>query len=342
VRNLDRYSGAAYQALNLAKQQTISGLDVAILNVSEGNSHCVIFDHDFKIYDSKTRGYFLLLTKLFIKYDLIHFHGMFLREIIFAKFFGCKILLKSTLLGEDDFKSLESRPYGKVRIALIKWAVDVNNALSTPMEIVNASYLPKSKIKVIPNFVANNGHVSTILKENLVVYVGAIVSRKRVLDAIDFFEKHIESSGCKMLVIGPCDIIENQSDIDYIARFKERIASNDNIDYIGKVRQSDVLSIFAKSKALIFLSDKEGMPNVVLEALAANCFVITSSISGVASDIYKHGVEGFNIDIEDVFEYQCMEYSISNNLPLKLAEEKFYFSKNAQIYEKVYKEMLID
>jgi len=341
VRNLDRYSGAAYQALNLARHQAHAGLDVSILNVSDNPCPDNWQGNSIKIYDSKKNGSFFLLSKLLFAHDIVHFHGMFLREMIFAKMLGCRVLLKTTLLGEDDFDSLLLRPFGKLRLAIINWATDLNNALSTPIRKVNLKHLQSFKVMAVPNFVSENPHVIGCVKENIVVYVGAILSRKKVLEAIELFENNIQPSGYRMIVIGPCDIVEDKIDLEYVGRFKEKLAQNPSLIYLGKLEQEEVLYILARSKSLIFLSDKEGMPNVVLEALAANCFVITSSISGVAIDIYEHGIQGFNVDSGDTLDCKDMEESVAKELPLKLAEEKFYFSRNIEIYEKIYKEMSI-
>ena len=70
-----------------------------------------------------------------------------------------------------------------------------------------------------------------------------------------------------------------------------------------------------------------------------NCFVITSSISGIASDIYMHGQEGFNVDSNDEFDIDMLEKAVQGGFPISLAGKKFYFSNNVHVYTKVYKEM---
>lgn len=341
VRNLDRYSGAAYQALNLARHQVSEGLDVTVLNISDVGKPCNYFNGNVNVITIQKNTSLTALLGILHRYRVVHFHGMFLKEILLAKLVRCKVLLKTTLLGEDDLDSIIKRPFGFVRIALLKWAVSVNNALSSPIEKINKAYFERSKITVIPNFVEQNEYVNNVSKDNVVVYVGAIVERKRVLDAIEFFEKNLQPSGYSMVVIGPSDIYESDADHKYVEQFKSKVKSNAGIQYLGKLEQTEVLRIFANSKALVFLSDKEGMPNVVLEALAANCFVITSSISGVASDIYEHCIQGFNIDNDSSFNASMLESSVEQNLPKILAEKKFYFSNNSQAYARVYQEMTI-
>lgn len=339
VRNLDRYSGAAYQALNLARYQQLNGIDVTVLNVSDnGAARNELIANVSVITVRRTLGIWFFF-KMFSRYNVSHFHGMFMLEMLVAKLSGCKILLKTTLLGEDDLDSIRERSFGLLRTLFLKWMVDLNNSLSMPIEQINSKYFNKKSLCLIPNFVEKNIHVGHAVKENTVVYVGSIVERKRVLDAIDFFEKEIQPAGYDMAIIGPCDIFESQNDVDYVKRFFDKIQNNRCLKYLGKISQGEVLKVLARSKALVFLSDKEGMPNVVLEALAANCFVITSSISGIASDIYMHRQEGFNVDSNDEFDIDLLEQSVQGGFPISLAEKKFYFSNNVHMYTKVYKEM---
>lgn len=342
VRNLDRYSGAAYQALNLSMFQFSEGLKVNILNISDLGVEGESYYNNVSVLTVNRSVSFLKLYKIIRRFSIAHFHGMFLKAIFTAKVAQCKVILKTTLLGEDDFKSIQEKKFGFFRIIILRLCVDLNNSLVSPICTINKKLFYSNKVVVIPNFVNENKFAKDVKKENIVVYVGAILKRKKILDSICFFEENLQIYGYQMIIIGPCDLTECSDDVEYVSCFKEKLSRNKSLIYLGKLGQSDVLQVLSKSKALLFLSGQEGMPNVVLEALAANCFVITSSISGVAQDIYQHGVEGFDIDVGENFNIQIMDYSVDNNLPMKLAERKFYFSENAKIYSDIYKELLSD
>jgi glycosyltransferase involved in cell wall biosynthesis len=56
--------------------------------------------------------------------------------------------------------------------------------------------------------------------------------------------------------------------------------------------RADVRQLLAGMAALCMTSDNEGMPNVVLEAMAAGIPVIATAVGGVP-DVVRHGETGF-------------------------------------------------
>jgi len=55
--------------------------------------------------------------------------------------------------------------------------------------------------------------------------------------------------------------------------------------FTGKLSKDKTYDIYKKSVALLFFSKKEGMPNVLLEAMAHNCIPIVSDIYEVSKEI---------------------------------------------------------
>jgi glycosyltransferase involved in cell wall biosynthesis len=68
------------------------------------------------------------------------------------------------------------------------------------------------------------------------------------------------------------------------------------LSFLG--RRNDVPDLLRRADLLMVSSDHEGVPNVILEAMAAGLPVITTPV-GDAGDLVQHGVTGYVIPFED-------------------------------------------
>jgi glycosyltransferase involved in cell wall biosynthesis len=103
------------------------------------------------------------------------------------------------------------------------------------------------------------------------------------------------------------------------------------------VSKEETLSIFKKCKALLFFSDKEGLPNVVLEAMSQNCVPITTGIDGVVEEILDNRVHGFIINESyPPIDIVLIDNIIKNNKPYLNVENRFSINKIADSYINIY------
>lgn len=72
--------------------------------------------------------------------------------------------------------------------------------------------------------------------------------------------------------------------------------SNENLRFLGM--RTDISYLFSKASLFLLTSDHEGLPNAVIEAMAANLPVITTP-AGDCSYIIKDGINGYVIDYDD-------------------------------------------
>lgn len=151
-------------------------------------------------------------------------------------------------------------------------------------------------IELIPNGVLLAENCPTLEeKENAFCFVGLVCERKRTYESIKYFiDKYSQDTTSKMYVVGPYKDISNNYEFsdEYVAKCFDLIKKYDlenRVVFTDRVSKEETQSIFKKSKALLFFSDKEGMPNVVLEAMANNCVPITS-------EIFEDKKQGFILD----------------------------------------------
>lgn len=346
VYNLNSYSGAAQQAFLLAKHLKKK---IIFFNVENKNFSKWEYNNLIQIIDLPKKNIFyrfLIVIFYTFKYKIkfYHFHGLFL-EMLLGVLLRRKIILKTTLLGEDDFDSVKKRKLSLLFLYLIK-RVDKNIVLSEKLYEINSRYIDKSKIAIIPNGVIIDSTPPQLSqKEDIFCFVGIICERKRVYESIKYFiDNYSAYKTTKMYLIGPYrKTFENREiNEEYVYKCFQLIHQyglKDRIIFTGLLEKSKIIEIFKKSKALIFFSNKEGMPNAVLEAMVNNCVPITTEIGGVAREIFEDKKHGFILDDD----FKKVGIGLINDLiekkaPYNRVKAVFDINIIVQRYRQIYEE----
>jgi len=347
VHNLDSYSGAAQQALLLANHVK---KDILFFNHNNQRFQKYKYNEFIEIIDLPQNRFLQVLIVLFftLKYNIkiYHFHGFFIYGLILGMSTSKKMILKTTLLGDDDFDTLKNYKFGSFKIRLINM-VSLNVVLSEKLKVINSKYIVDLKIKLIPNGVLLSETCPTLEeKENAFCFVGLVCERKRTYESIKYFiDNYSEDATSKMYIVGPYKDISNNHEFseEYVSRCFELIKNNNlenRIIFTGRVSKEETQNIFKKSKALLFFSDKEGMPNVVLEAMANNCVPITSEMDGVMQEIYRDRKEGFILkDINESITLIDIENIIVESVSFLKIKQSYSISNISKIYAKIYSKM---
>ncbi len=104
------------------------------------------------------------------------------------------------------------------------------------------------------------------------LYAGRLVPQKRVDLLIRAF-KQIEYD-VRLLIVGPgshCDA--------YVTQLKNLAGDDPRIAFLGQVDFATLGNLYRRSLAMVLPSDAEGCANVLLEALAYECCIVTSDIA---------------------------------------------------------------
>ena len=73
-------------------------------------------------------------------------------------------------------------------------------------------------------------------------------------------------------------------------------------------RCNDMYPVYAQHEFFLMASDKEGMPNVLMEAMASGCACISTDCDFGPSELIEHGKNGFLVpvyDVDTMAEYVC-------------------------------------
>lgn len=341
VYKLGFYSGAAKQALSLARALT-DKYNITIINVTCGTP-AVTNEYNIKIinFDRGLKSMiklwaFLVTTKA----TFVHFHGFFVLPKILCSFLNFKMFLKSTLVGDDDFDSvIKRKPKFLYRYLIQK--IHFNNALSEQIYNINKKYT--QNIGRIINGV--NLLDSAKEKAEQFLFIGAIVERKRPDLSITFFldmlKKGIISPSSILKLIGPYEGNDFDGSTSYYSYCLSLIPNEyrDNVIFLGNQKQSYVFEQLALSKGLLFFSDKEGIANVLLEAMSSNCVPIVNCTSGCG--IIENGVNGIVVacyksldlvlkPLNSIIENECAKTWVSENATFDIVAKQ-----HDEIYKKL-------
>ena len=310
------YSGAATQALKVAK--SLDKYNVFFFNKENTAPRFFSKSILYEKFQVITLQKFLPFRFITIIYFLLkfhvrtcHFHVFLIRNMVPCLLLGCRIILKTTLLSNDDFET-QCGSKKKYFTRLILSKVSYNVVLTKNIQKINQQYITPEKVKVIYNGIKIQ-EMPAVKTENIFCYAGLVCPRKRTYNTILYFAEHYAHlPNAKLYIIGPYTTTVNlpefsQQYYDSCMDLIDEFNIQSQVTFTGNIPIEEVFEIFQQAKALIFLSSKEGFPNTVLEAMSYNCVPIISHMDGVADELIVDGVDGFvledenrNITIEEI------------------------------------------
>jgi glycosyltransferase involved in cell wall biosynthesis len=126
------------------------------------------------------------------------------------------------------------------------------------------------------------------------VFVGWVTREKGVFEALEVFEgvRRLHPSATLTVVGGG-------RDVDAFGAAVRRRGLTSLVNALGWVDWHEVQRILRDSDIFLFPSHFEGLPNAVIEAMAAELPVVATRVGGVV-DLIRHGENGFLVDVGDV------------------------------------------
>jgi len=322
------YSGSAVQAHGLARQLMKRGLAPQI--VSANLTHDAPRDElggipVWRLPLLRLSGFqipsfaFSLAWHLFRRrrsIDIVHAHGAYPHSIagLVSHIIGKKSILKITMANSDVAFERQGRLFGRFNRYLVK---QFDRYVTTSDEAYTeclSQGLDPSRVFLIPNGVDTDVyHPAESSKEKqrqrkllglpdcpIVAFVGVLNERKNVDGILKIWRSLMHRNArAHLLLIGPepKDSSGNPSEFcNRIRRFVDDEGLDASVSFLGQ--QADVAAHLRCSDVFLFPSRREGMPNVVLEAMATGLPCIVSRIGG-SIDIVKHEYSGYVHDVDD-------------------------------------------
>jgi glycosyltransferase involved in cell wall biosynthesis len=196
--------------------------------------------------------------------------------------------------------------------------------------LVREANIQPSKVKIIPNAVdpeyIKNSKKNTDKITNSFLFVGRLSYNKGVDLLIKAFNKNNDK---KLFIIGSGPE-KNKL---------EKLITNSNITFLGRVSEKDLIDWYNKVECFIFPSLGEGMPSVILEAMANRLPVIASDIGAVSTMVNYNN--GFLINPGSIKALEEAIHAFSNKNKKdkeKMGEESYNLASGKFSWEQIAKE----
>lgn len=318
------YSGAALQALTLAKElrrrghhvefvtnrwpglaesAVVEGFQVQRLEIGRMRKH-----REFRLWFNLAR----YCWRRRRDFDVLHSHGAYFTNAFIgplARMLGLKSVVKASL-ADDDLQDLARPVVGTVHRFMLN-RVDACIAISNDLigEFLRGG-IAQERIRHVPNGVdthrffplaagqskAQREGLGIPSHQPMALYVGVLDQRKNILWlAEQWVARDAFGTGTLLLAVGP----QGRSDVDGSLRARLlELAREHPGRFMVHDFHTDVAPYYQCADLLVLPSIKEGLPNVVLEAMACGLPCIAARASG-SQELIANGQTGFVYDPSD-------------------------------------------
>lgn len=366
------YSGAALQALTLAKElrqrghhvefvtnrwpglsetATIDGFQVQRLEPGRLRKH-----REFRLWFNLSR----YVWKRRRDFDILHSHGAYFTNAFIgplARIVGLKSLIKASL-ADDDLQGLSRPIVGRVHRFMLR-RIDAYVAISQDLvQEFRAGGLRPSKIHHLPNGV-DTGRFHPVsasdraglrtklglpLDQSIALYVGVLDQRKNISWlAEQWVATNAFDTGALLLVVGP----KGRDDPDGVLRSRIAALAQQNPHQVMLHDfHVDVAPYYQCTDVLVLPSAKEGLPNVVLEAMACSLPCVAARASG-SRELIIEGETGLTYSPDNAIEFasalgHCLSsegITLGQNAR-RLSQQRYSIGAVADRYEAIYTHLL--
>lgn len=144
--------------------------------------------------------------------------------------------------------------------------------------------VPENKIVVIENYCIIPELIAA--KKKQMLFLGEIGERKGCFDIPAIYAEILKKWGQTPLLIG------GDGEIEKMQRLLGERNVADEVSFLGWVRGREKDKILQESSIFLFPSYNEGMPVVLLEAMAYGLAIVTTNVGGIPQ-LIDHGVDGY-------------------------------------------------
>jgi glycosyltransferase involved in cell wall biosynthesis len=194
----------------------------------------------------------------------------------------------------------------------LKWAiyngfdsiVCSTHALAEELTVLG---LDPRKVKIIPNGVSLNrfrpshsvDEVRTLrqalrlpLEGPIVLYVGSRVDRKGVIELVDAWKRYRLRGGPGWLVMVGQEVREDPERQEFYRRWDRQVSELRAEDHVAvRGAHARIEEYFRAADLFVLLSELEGTPNVIPEAMASGVPVLTTRFRGFSTELGRDGSE---------------------------------------------------
>lgn len=183
-------------------------------------------------------------------------------------------------------------------IKLIWKNADALIANSQGLKDMALDFYNKKPFDVIPNGVDTEVFYPSVKEESdefKILFVSRLIERKGLQFIIPQLKKIQDSTekSVKLIVVGDGPYRET------LERIAEENHVSDMVEFVGQKGKEEIVPFYQNADLFILPSSKEGMPNVVLEAMACGLPIIMTPCEGSAELICENGYKAERKEFAD-------------------------------------------
>lgn len=234
--------------------------------------------------------------------------------------------------------------YAKKILCVAKWQVEKGLEVGiskdklecVPLGVNINKFKPRNKEKIRQEF--------GVEEKRIVLYVGQLIKRKGInylLKAISMIESSSRKDS-KLVIIG------GGPERNDLLKMSKELNLQDLVLFTGKVSEEDLLKWYSLANIFVLPSLYEGRPTVINEAMASECAVVATNVSGIPEQV-KEGHNGFLVEPENAgMLAEKINYLLNNenemsrmekNSRKRVIEEDWTWEGYAKKVMKIYEEV---
>ena len=132
-----------------------------------------------------------------------------------------------------------------------------------------------------------------------ILSVGRLVEKKGYIHQLEIAKSLLSQSiPFRLQIVGAGPLLK------FLMKERNRLGLEQNVEFLGSKSQKEIREIYLNSDVFLFTGviarngDRDGIPNVIPEAMAGGCLILASSYAG-ASEAFIEDVSGFSLNPQD-------------------------------------------
>jgi glycosyltransferase involved in cell wall biosynthesis len=254
-------------------------------------------------------------TKRINNIDLVHIHGFSKRNayiIFLSLIYKRKVILKMTSYGVDDPCSIKNKSF-------IEWLIFKKCHAYIGISPIFLESFVKAKLTIEKyNFIPNGVDIEKFLpvsiekknylknkynffkEDKIILFIGHFSQEKRPYLLYHSWLNLINSNNITNLIMIGRTKDHYEVDDDIIQEIIVDARKRGVLDYIHIIEDSNQINEYMQiADVFVLTSIREGMPNVLVEAMACAIPCVASNLPGITDWIIKDGVNGYLFDGND-------------------------------------------
>ena len=243
------------------------------------------------------------------EFSTIHFFGfglitinIYFASTLFRKYHP-KLIFGTTGFNADGVEGIKRKRFSSLAFKILSdfdYIVCISDQLfKSWSDYFIDSHSPKVVKIFNPVNLLKYNYVETLSQNKTLKlnYTGNISSRKQILFLLKSIKLAQKKYGVffKLTIVGTYK--KNKDYMEKVRKFIEANQMNDYVEFVGYKLNTE--EYYKNSDIFIFASKIEGMPNVVIEAMASGLPIIMREIKGVSESLVEPNNNGFIVENEE-------------------------------------------